>query len=111
MIIFWSWLMRLPIWDFYAKRFGFKQITNFDEELKKFTMNFLIIDPKILFANLEDFMMMRQILMRITEITDEVNTIMKVNSQDIKLAKSLSTGLDYSKFLPKEERLNRSFSF
>jgi hypothetical protein len=31
---------------------------------------------------------------------------MKVNSQDIKLAKSLSSGLDYSKFLPKEEKLN-----
>ena len=51
--------------------------------------------------------MMRQILMRITEITDEVKTIFKVNSQDQKLAKSLSTGLDYSKFLPKEEKLNR----
>jgi hypothetical protein len=48
-------------------------------------------------------MMIRQVLMRITEITDEVNTIMKVNSQDIKLAKSLSTGLDYSKFLQKRK--------
>lgn len=86
---------------------AFKQITNFDEELKKIYDEFFEHrSQKFSSQTLEDFMMIRQVLMRITEITDEVNTIMKVNSQDIKLAKSLSTGLDYSKFLPKEERLN-----
>ncbi|SHK44408.1 FUSC family protein [Epilithonimonas mollis] len=85
----------------------FRQITNFDEELKKIYDEFFEYrSQKFSSDTLEDFMMMRQILMRITEITDEVNLIFKVNSQDPKLAKSLSTGLDYSKFLPKEEKLN-----
>lgn len=86
----------------------FRQITNFDEELKNIYDEFFDYRAKKFSPDtLEDFMMMRQILMRITEITDEVKTIFKVNSQDQKLAKSLSTGLDYSKFLPKEEKLNR----
>ncbi|WP_313100868.1 FUSC family membrane protein [Epilithonimonas sp.] len=86
----------------------FRQITNFDEELKSIYDEFFDYRAqKFSPDTLEDFMMMRQILMRITEITDEVKTIFKVNSQDQKLAKSLSTGLDYSKFLPKEEKLNR----
>lgn len=86
----------------------FRQITNFDEELKNIYDEFFDYRAqKFSPDTLEDFMMMRQILMRITEITDEVKTIFKVNSQDQKLAKSLSTGLDYSKFLPKEEKLNR----
>ncbi|MPS73622.1 MAG: FUSC family protein [Chryseobacterium sp.] len=85
----------------------YKQITNFDEELKKIYDEFFEHrSQRFSSETLEDFMMLRQVLMRITEITDEVNTILKVNSQDIKLAKSLSTGLDYSKFLPKEEQLN-----
>ncbi|WP_027384554.1 FUSC family protein [Epilithonimonas caeni] len=86
---------------------SYKQITNFDEELKKIYDEFFEHrSQRFSSETLEDFMMLRQVLMRITEITDEVNTILKVNSQDIKLAKSLSTGLDYSKFLPKEEQLN-----
>lgn len=86
----------------------FRQITNFDVELKNIYDEFFDYQAKKFSPDtLEDFMMMRQILMRITEITDEVKTIFKVNSQDQKLAKSLSTGLDYSKFLPKEEKLNR----
>ncbi len=86
---------------------AYKEITNFDNELKKIYDEFFDHrSKKFSSETLEDFMMMRQILMRITEITDEVNTILKVNSQDKKLAKSLSSGLDYSKFLPKEEKLN-----
>ncbi|MPT30434.1 MAG: FUSC family protein [Chryseobacterium sp.] len=86
---------------------SYKQITNFDEELKKIYDEFFEHrSQRFSSETLEDFMMLRQVLMRITEITDEVNTILKVNSQDVKLAKSLSTGLDYSKFLPKEEQLN-----
>ncbi|HBR11776.1 MAG TPA: FUSC family protein [Chryseobacterium sp.] len=85
----------------------FKQITNFDTELNNIYDDFFDFRSHNFSPQaMEDFMMMRLILMRITEITDEVNTIMKVNSQDIKLAKSLSSGLDYSKFLPKEEKLN-----
>lgn len=86
---------------------AYKEITNFDNELKKIYDEFFDHRAKKFSSEtLEDFMMMRQVLMRITEITDEVTTILKVNSQDKKLAKSLSSGLDYSKFLPKEEKLN-----
>lgn len=55
---------------------------------------------------LENFMVLRQILMRITEITDEVRGIFRIFTQDAKLAKSLSTGLDYERFMPNEEKLN-----
>lgn len=85
----------------------FKPITHFDEELKNLYDDFFELRERIFSPDkLEDFMMMRQVLMRITEVTDEVTTIFKVNAQDLKLAKSLSTGLDYTKFLPKEEKLN-----
>ena len=56
--------------------------------------------------NLENFMILRQIMMRINEITKEINEIYKVFSQNVRLAKSLSTGLDLKKFLPKEEKIN-----
>mgnify|MGYP003574948232 CR=1 FL=1 len=56
--------------------------------------------------NLEDFMILRQIMMRINEITKEINEIYKVFSQNVKLAKSLSTGLDLKKFMPNEEKIN-----
>lgn len=63
-------------------------------------------NQKMTADNLEDFMILRQIMMRINEITKEIEDIYKVFSQNEKLAKSLSTGLDYSKFLPREEKLN-----
>lgn len=56
--------------------------------------------------NLENFMILRQIMMRINEITKEINEIYKVFSQNVKLAKSLSTGLDLKKFMPNEEKIN-----
>ncbi|HEX7870701.1 MAG TPA: FUSC family membrane protein, partial [Chryseobacterium sp.] len=56
--------------------------------------------------NLENFMILRQIMMRISEITKEINEIYKVFSQNVKLAKSLSTGLDLKKFMPNEEKIN-----
>lgn len=55
---------------------------------------------------LEDFILLRQVLMRITDVTDEVKTIFRVYRQDVKLAKSLSTSLDLNKFLPKQEKFN-----
>ncbi|WP_379969139.1 FUSC family membrane protein [Epilithonimonas sp. UC225_85] len=91
---------------------AYKQITNFDNELKKIYDVFFEHRSQMFSSEtLEDFMMMRQVLMRITDITDEVNTILKVHSQDKKLAKSLSSGLDYSKFLPKEEKMNLKVFF
>lgn len=56
--------------------------------------------------NLENFMILRQIMMRINEITKEISEIYKVFSQNVRLAKSLSTGLDLKKFMPKEEKIN-----
>lgn len=91
---------------------AFRQVTNFDNELKKIYDDFFDQRSKRFSSEtLEDFMMIRQVLMRITEITDEVKTILTVHSQDKKLAKSLSSGLDYSKFLPKEEKMNLKVFF
>lgn len=84
-----------------------KSSINLNEELDNVYAHFFDFrDSKMSSKNLEDFMILRQILMRITEITDEVKGIFKIFSQDPKLAKSLSTGLDYSRFLPSEEKLN-----
>ncbi|WP_300672705.1 FUSC family membrane protein [Soonwooa sp.] len=89
-----------------------KEQYNFDKELKKIYHQFyehraVVINSE----NLEDFMLLRQVLMRVTDVTDEVKTIFRVFDQDVKLAKSLSTGLDLNKFVPKEERLNRKVLF
>jgi uncharacterized membrane protein YccC len=51
-------------------------------------------------------MILRQIFLRITEISDEIQTIYKLKTQNIKLVKSLSTGLDLEKFVTKDEKLN-----
>lgn len=85
----------------------FKPNYNFDEELKKIYDDYYDYRLKAFSSKtLEDFMLLRQILMRFTVVTDEIKTILRVFSQDVKLAKSLSTGLDYEKFVPKEEKLN-----
>ncbi len=55
---------------------------------------------------LEDFMILRQIMHRISAISEETQKIYLLKSQDIKLAKSLSTGLDLEKFVQKDEKLN-----
>ncbi|KIC63656.1 FUSC family protein [Chryseobacterium taiwanense] len=84
-----------------------KPMFNLDVELKN--LNHLYFDlrnKRISPDNFEDFMILRQILMRINEITKEINEIYKVFSQNVKLAKSLSTGLDLRKFMPNEEKLN-----
>ena len=56
-------------------------------------------------SNLENFMILRLILIRVNEITDEIQSIYKVYTQDVTLAKSLSTNLDYQKFAPAESKL------
>lgn len=55
---------------------------------------------------LENFMVMRLILVRINKITSEISTIYKIFSQNQKLAKSLSTGLDLAQFVPNQQKLN-----
>ncbi|ATN06026.1 FUSC family protein [Chryseobacterium indologenes] len=80
---------------------------NLELELKNLNYNYFELRNKQLSPDsLENFMVLRQILMRINEITKEINEIYKVFSQNIKLAKSLSTGLDLKKFMPNEPKLN-----
>ncbi|MBE4947905.1 FUSC family protein [Chryseobacterium culicis] len=84
-----------------------KPMADLDVELKNLNYNYFELRNKQLSPdNLENFMILRQILMRIYEITKEINEIYKVFSQNIKLAKSLSTGLDLRKFMPNEPKLN-----
>ncbi|WP_294288365.1 FUSC family membrane protein [uncultured Chryseobacterium sp.] len=84
-----------------------KPIHDLDEELQNLNhYYFELRNKKISPDNFENFMVLRQILMRINEITKEINEIYKVFSQNVKLAKSLSTGLDLRKFMPNEEKLN-----
>jgi len=84
-----------------------KAISNLEEELKYLNTDYFELrNKRISPENFENFMVLRQILMRINEITKEISEIYKVFSQNVKLAKSLSTGLDLKKFMPNEEKLN-----
>lgn len=84
-----------------------RAISNLEEELRHLNHDYFELRNKhISPENFENFMVLRQILMRINEITKEINEIYKVFSQNVKLAKSLSTGLDLKKFMPNEEKLN-----
>ena len=81
---------------------------NIDQLLEKiYSDYFNLRNSKLTPDTLGDFMTLRLILNRITTVSDEIKTIYKVFSQDEKLAKSLSTGLDYGKFVTAEEKLNR----
>lgn len=84
-----------------------KPIHHLDDELHNLNNHYFELrNKKISPDNFENFMVLRQILMRISEITKEIDEIYKVFSQNVKLAKSLSTGLDLRKFMPNEEKLN-----
>lgn len=82
-------------------------LLNIDAELQRiyddyFTLRNREMKPE----TLEDFMALRLILLRVSEVAEDVITIYKVFSQDLKNARSLSTGLDLEKFVPKQEKLN-----
>ena len=84
-----------------------KPLRNVDELLENiFNEYFELRNRKLTPKTLEDFMTLRLILNRITDISDEIKTIYRVFSQDEKMAKSLSTGLDYGKFVTAEEKLS-----
>lgn len=84
-----------------------KPMFNLEVELRSLNHHYFDLRNKQISPdNFENFMVLRQILMRINEITKEINEIYKVFSQNVKLAKSLSTGLDLKKFMPNEEKLN-----
>ena len=82
-------------------------IINISDELHQLHEEFFELSNKEMNAEtLENFMILRQIFLRITEISDEIQTIYKLKTQNIKLVKSLSTGLDLEKFVTKDEKLN-----
>ena len=84
-----------------------RPLNDFENNLQQvYNEYFKLRNRKLSAETLEHFMALRLILLRINEISDDLKTIYKVFSQDQKLAKSLSTGLDYQKFLPKQEKLN-----
>ncbi|RMZ59541.1 FUSC family protein [Chryseobacterium nematophagum] len=84
-----------------------KPLFNLESELASVNAYYFDLRNKqITPNNLENFMILRQILMRINEITKEVNDIYKIFTQNVKLAKSLSTALDLKKFMPTEEKMN-----
>lgn len=60
---------------------------------------------------MENFMALRLLLFRVKEAAAEVKTTFRILSQDLKNAKSLSTGLDFEKFVPKQEKLNHTVFF
>lgn len=84
-----------------------KPIRNIGSEFENiFEEYFDLRNQRLNPETLENFMIMRLILVRIGAITDEIKTIYKVFSQDQKPAKSLSSGLDLEKFVTNNEKLN-----
>lgn len=78
---------------------------NLDEKYQKLYEEYRIIKEKNT-KNIESFAVLEQILVRISELTTEIKNIYNVFSQDVRLAESLSLGIDYNKFVPKVERFN-----
>ena len=87
-----------------AKAKPINNIKKEHQDLYEYYFNFR--NEQLTTENLEDFMILRLILIRVNEITDEINSIYKVFDQDISLAKSLSSGLDFQKFVPSQEKIN-----
>lgn len=83
-----------------------KPIHDIDQKHKElYTQYFQMRERELNASNLESFMVLKQILVRINELTEDIKKIYATYSQDISFAKSLSSGLDYKKFVPKEEKL------
>ena len=84
-----------------------KPIRDFQIELDAIFEEYFDIRNKNLTSDtLENFMIMRVILMRLREISAEITTIYKIFTQDQKSAKNLSTGLDLNKFVSSQPSLN-----
>lgn len=89
-----------------------KPIKNIHQELENlYTDYFQLREEKISAENLEDLMSLRLILSRINDLSKGVSTIYKFFHQDKKMMKSLSTGLDFEKFTPRQEKLNSKVFF
>ncbi|MFC6269040.1 FUSC family protein [Frigoriflavimonas asaccharolytica] len=57
-------------------------------------------------TNLEKYLSLRLVMMRIKEMNDEVKIIQKKWSQNEKIEKNISKNFDVLKFLPQEEKIN-----
>lgn len=74
-----------------------------------FQKYFILRNSKLNAENLENFLSLRMVMMRVKEISDEVKLIHKKASHNEKLSKSIHSESDYQKFLPSEEQLNLKF--
>lgn len=84
-----------------------RPVTNLDTELDRiYDQYFDLRNRKLNASTLENFMILRLILVRITGVSEDISTMYRVFTQNQKLAKSLSTGLDLNKFVPDEEKIN-----
>lgn len=84
-----------------------KPLENIKEKLNEIQSEYFELRNRRLNANnLEHFMVLRLILQRITAVSEEIITMYAVLTQDKKLAKSLSVGLDVNKFVPSEPKPN-----
>lgn len=82
-------------------------IINVSEEIQMLHENYYDFRKRQLKPEtLENFMILRQIMQRISSITEEVQKIYLLKSQNVKLARSLSSGLDLEKFVQNEEKIN-----
>lgn len=75
---------------------------------KLYTRYTSIRNRKMSPETLEDFMIIRLIILRIIEIKEEINDIYLVYSQDLKVEKKHTSNLDYNRFVPKEEKISLS---
>ncbi len=82
-------------------------LTDLDQELQScYEAYYNLRDAELRSETVERFIMLRRIMMGLSDITDKIKTVYRVASYDEKFAKSLSTGLDHSRFLPREESFN-----
>lgn len=77
-----------------------------DELASLFEKYFNLRNSKLTADNLEKFLSLRLVLLRVKEIGDEVKSIHKKWSHEEKSIKAPTTIIDYQKFLPPEEDFN-----
>lgn len=84
-----------------------KPVLNLEsDEDKLYDAFFDLRNQKMSAHNLETFMAIRLLLKRISEVKEDLKIVYKVYNSDHKLAKSLSSGLDLGKFVPREQELS-----
>ena len=72
---------------------------NLDELFQKY---FNLRNTQLKPENLEKFLSLRLVMMRVKEMSDEVKSIYKIGHQKEKPKKNIAAGLDYQKFMPQQ---------